>query len=381
MPMTYKTEIMDEEKIKWLRLVRTPQIGPINFYKLLEETNYDIGKAIIELPEISKRRGHKKIITPYPEHLAIKEFENLRKLGGNLLTENDAAYPEILRNINDKPPVLSFIGDINLLTRNPIAMVGARNASLNGKKFAKKLASDLGSMNRVIVSGFARGIDTAAHEGSLKTGTIAVMAGGIDIIYPPQNKDLYHEIINNGGLIIAESPLGSQPMAKHFPRRNRIVSGLSPLTVVIEATYGSGSLITARLAAEQGRDVCAVPGSPMDPRAQGPNKLIRDGAILIQSASDIIETLSTPIDQLSLFNSNNNQTLDITKDTEDNITDKININPAILVERNLSNVPVSVDELARTCQLNIADIQTILLDMELEGKITKHYGNRISLCS
>ena len=256
-------------------------------------------------------------------------------------------------------------------------MVGARNASLNGRKFATKLARDLGRNGQIIVSGLARGIDTSAHEGALDTGTIAVVAGGIDIVYPRENKTLYDQICQRG-LILAESPLGMEPIARHFPKRNRIVSGLSAGTIVVEATLKSGSLITARMAAEQGRDVYAVPGYPMDPRAEGPNKLIQDGAILIQKTDDILNALNS-------FNGGNALREPYVQAIPDIPSpcptppphDTEKLRQHLLAE--LSQMPVNVDELSRTCHVSIPELQVALLEMELAGTLERLPGNRVAL--
>jgi len=253
-------------------------------------------------------------------------------------------------------------------------MVGARNASLNGRKLAEKLAGDLGQRGHIVVSGLARGIDTAAHVGSLKTGTIAVVAGGIDVVYPPENQGLYEDIIQ-GGLVIAEAALGQKPFAASFPRRNRIVSGLSQAVIVVEATMRSGSLITARMAGEQGRDVMAVPGSPMDPRASGPNHLIREGATLVRSADDILETMQNFSGQ-ALFDVNSIQKpLETDFTLEENIDDVAREN--VLSE--LSFTAVGVDELIRTCHMSVSAMQTILLELELAGRIKRLPANRVIL--
>ncbi len=369
------------EKLDWLRLIRTENIGPITFYRLLEKYG-SASAAINALPELSRNGGRKKPLTAPPLSAIQKEYDALQKLGGDIVCASESTYPLALAATNDAPPVLSYLGDINLVRAPCLAIVGARNASLNGRKFASKLAKELGQDGQIIVSGLARGIDTAAHSGALDTGTIAVVAGGIDIIYPRENTDLYEQI-KQRGLILAESPLGMQPIARHFPKRNRIVSGLSTGTLVIEATIKSGSLITARMAGEQGRDVYAVPGYPQDPRAAGPNKLIQDGAILVQRAQDILNNIETyggssktlcdsaaqaPIplhivpEEPSIQNTSEN-----TNDTRD----------AIL--KNLSQMPVGVDELARACHITIPALQMALLEMELAGRLERLPGNRIAL--
>lgn len=278
--------------------------------------------------------------------------------------------------LNDAPPVISLLGNINALSQPSLAIIGARNASLNGKKFAQKLAADLGDHGYTITSGLARGIDTAAHHGALQTGTIAVLAGGVDNIYPEENTDLYHKIIENNGAIISEAPLETKPIAHHFPRRNRIVSGLSKGVIVIEATLKSGSLITARMAGEQGRDVYAMPGYPSDPRASGPNALIRDGAILIRNAKDVIEHQESFLG-CALHDNHANQPY-IHLSPPQNPA-KITDDMRTIVLENLSYHATAVDELLRTCHLNNGILQIILLELELAGRIKRLPGNAIAL--
>jgi DNA processing protein len=361
------------EKLAWLRLARTENIGPITFYRLLEGYG-GVERALSALPELSRRGGRKKPLTAPSVSDVEQEYEALQKLGGDIITASEDTYPLVLAATDDAPPVLSVLGNPDLMQRSCIAMVGARNASLNGKKFAERLARDLGAKEQIIVSGLARGIDTAAHIGALETGTIAVVAGGIDIIYPEENTKLYG-VIKERGLIIAESKLGQQPFAQSFPRRNRIVSGLSQGTVVVEATMKSGSLITARLAGEQGRDVYAVPGHPMDPRAQGPNHLIREGAILVRGADDIMEgllhfsgkTLREAPQPIPAYHGPVLEDRDIPQNAQETIIS------------HLSYTPLSVDELIRACHVTIPVAQTILLELELAGRIKRSPGNRISL--
>ncbi|MCC6597589.1 MAG: DNA-protecting protein DprA [Alphaproteobacteria bacterium] len=363
----------EAERLSWLRLSRTENIGPITFYRLIERTG-SATRALEMLPDLSRRGGRAKPLTPPPPGEAEKEYETLRKLGGDIITAACADYPLALGAIDDAPPVISVIGRTDLLNASCIAMVGARNASLNGKKLAERLAQSLGQQGQIIVSGLARGIDTAAHTGALESGTIAVVAGGIDVIYPEENTKLY-EAIKERGLIVAESALGQKPFAQSFPRRNRIVSGLSKACVVVEATMRSGSLITARLAGEQGRDVMAVPGSPLDPRADGPNHLIREGAMLIRNAEDVLETimdfsgksLREPLISTAPF------LLDAEEFTE--------YTPALQedVLANLSHTPISIDELLRSCHVTIPVLQTVLLELELAGRVRRLPGNRVSL--
>lgn len=369
-------DLNEQERLDWLRLFRTDNIGPITFYQLVENFG-SAGEALKALPELSKRGGRKKPLTAPDERTIEQEYRALQKLGGQIITAMDESYPLALTTTDDAPPVLSIRGDASLLNKSCVAIVGARNASLNGKKFAFKIAGELGARNQIVVSGLARGIDTAAHEGALQTGTIAVVAGGIDVVYPEDNQKLYDAICESG-VVIAESPLGAKPYAASFPRRNRIVSGMSKGVVVVEATQKSGSLITARLAGEQGRDVFAVPGSPLDPRASGPNHLIREGATLVRNADDVLEilmnfagnTLREPFPTQHKFYSPTSPPAN-----ED-------IPPEGLQELVLSHLSfssISVDELLRACHVTISALQWALLELELAGRIKRLPGGRIML--
>lgn len=366
-------KLSDAERLDWLRLSRAENVGPITFYRLIEY--YDgAGNALKALPELAKRGGKKKPLIAPPLSDIEREYAALRKLGGDIICAIEENYPLALSSIDDAPPVLSYLGNPDWMHRSCLAVVGARNASLNGKKFAGKLSADLGAREQVIVSGLARGIDTAAHQGALQSGTIAVVAGGIDDIYPEENAALYHQI-REGGLILAESPLGQKPFAQSFPKRNRIVSGLSKGVIVVEATMRSGSLITARMASEQGRDIYAVPGHPLDPRASGSNHLIREGATLVRSADDIMESLMEfsghsmrdyHFRQISLA-----PPVDSYEEPPENSHDT--------VLEILSFTPIAVDEILRSCHLSIGSLQSILLDLELAGRIKRLAGNRIQL--
>lgn len=366
-----------QERLAWLRLIRTDSIGPVTFYQLLKRYG-SASAALHQLPELARKGGRKKPLVAYNQSRAEDELAQIKRAGGHLLTPLDPAYPLGLAEISDAPPVITVLGRLDLLNKPTLAIVGARNASLNGQNFTRKIAKAMGDNGLTIASGLARGIDTCVHEASIESGTIAVVAGGADNIYPKENTKLYHAIIEQGALI-AESPWGTEPLARHFPKRNRIISGLSLGTLVVEATKKSGSLITARYAAEQGRDVFAVPGFPGDPRAQGPNSLLRDGAVLVEHVDDILDVLNNfkntqprrelsevqhPIESQDINN-------EIDSPTRQDIHDHLVMN--------LSYSPVTVDELLRTCQFNIADVQMILLELELGGRITRHAGNRISL--
>lgn len=301
----------------------------------------------------------------------------MQAYGAQIITLHHPNYPEALRHIADAPPVLTALGDISLLQKETVAIVGARNASASGCRMAYKLAEDLGEAGYVISSGLARGIDTAAHKASVPRGTIAVIAGGIDSIYPPENKDLYHRI-SKEGLILAELAFGSVPHAQHFPQRNRIISGLSKGVVIVEAAKRSGSLVTARFAAEQGRDVFAVPGSPLDARCAGPNGLIKDGATLVESAEDILHSLSqqrgfkeiphaisdTPLFAEPEYAAENGPA------TED---------IAAKLYELLSPSPVSIEQLIEQLEAPASLVRVALLELELSGAIDRHPGDMISL--
>lgn len=366
------------EKMAWLRLSRTENVGPVTFYRLVEAYG-SARKAIEALPELAKRGGRSKPLSAPPVSQIEQEYQALKKFGGDILCAGEDAYPVALAAIDDAPPVLTYIGDIKLLQKTCVGIVGSRNASLNGRKFTEKLARDLGAAGASVISGLARGIDTAAHQGSLESGTVAVLGGGLDIIYPPENKDLYDNI-RTRGLIIAESPFGQQPFAQSFPRRNRIISGLSQGIVVVEATFKSGSLITARMAGEQGRDVFAVPGHPLDPRAEGPNALIRDGAQLVRHAGDILESLSA-------FRSGAH--FGALHDSARQRYEALSPPPRIdeqTLERTraeilgcLSHTPVSVDEVIRSAGLPAAAVQIVILELELAGRVQRLPGQRVTL--
>lgn len=372
--MLKKAHDHDKDLIDWLRLSRTPYIGPITFKKCIESFG-TATNALEALPELSKRGGRKKPLTPPSISSIEQELEKLFKAGGHILTWEDDDFPAQLKIIEDAPTTLSYFGSLTPLTsQNIIAIVGARNASLNGQKFTKKLAAELGQNGHIIASGLARGIDTAAHEGSVETGTIAILAGGIDVIYPRENQKLYEEIIEKNSIIIGESALGTQPTARHFPKRNRIISGLSQAVIVVEAATRSGSLITARTALEQGRDVMAVPGYPNDPRAQGPNKLIREGAILIRNAKDVLSDIND-FDQFltpkhDLFSTQINESPQESFDHIEELSD-------LILDR-LSAQAISIDELAREIDRPISSLNASLLALELAGQIERLPGNRVA---
>ena len=364
--------ISDAELLARLRLIRAGAIGSVTFWALMQR--FGTARAAVEaLPSLSEKSTRTRpIVLPSLKDME-RERDAVAKYGARLIAHGEADYPEALASLDAPPPLLTVMGNVSILNRATIAVVGARNASAIGQRFARDIARDLGVAGIAIASGLARGIDTAAHKGSLKTGTIAVMAGGIDVIYPPENDGLYREIVAEGAAV-SEMPFGQQPTAQLFPRRNRIISGLARGVVVVEATLNSGSLITARLAGEQGRDVFAVPGSPLDPRARGPNGLIRDGAILTESAEDVLAHL-TPhaISPPRIMVTERPETPPPAPQNTDALQAEI--------LRRLGPAPVEIDELVRLLGASSAEVSTALLDLEFVGQLTRHPGQKVSLAA
>ena len=373
-----------QERLDWLRLARTETVGPVTFYALLRRFG-SAAAALDALPRLAWKSDRAGRVAAVSRAEAEAELRVLDRLGGRLLCWGEPEYPEPLAAIEDAPPVLAVLGRGELLGRPAVAVVGARNASGNGRRLARELAAGLGEGGLVVISGLARGIDAAAHLGGLATGTVAVVAGGIDVVYPEENRGLY-EAIARDGAVVAESPPGTEPRARHFPRRNRIISGMALGVLVVEAAARSGSLITARCALEQGRDVFAVPGSPLDPRCRGTNELIRSGANLTETAEDILVPLAPlmrgsqplppraaaplppPIPAPGPAAAAPAPPAQVAAD--DGL--------AMILER-LGPTPVAVDELIRQCQISAAAIATLLLELELSGRVERHPGNLVSL--
>ncbi|HET7606777.1 MAG TPA: DNA-processing protein DprA [Sphingomicrobium sp.] len=350
-----------------LRLLRTPGIGPVTYRQLIQRFGTPAA-ALAAVPDLARRGGGQA-----PElrtrDAAEREIAQVEQLGGKFLVLGQGLYPRLLSELEDAPPLLIAKGDLNLLDRESVAIVGARNASAAACRFARGLAHDLGQHELAVVSGLARGIDSAAHDGALETGTIAVIAGGIDIFYPPENKER-QQALYELGLVLAEMPPGTEPRARHFPYRNRIIAGMSSGTVVVEAAPRSGSLITARLAAEAGREVMAVPGSPLDPRAQGCNQLIRDGATLVQNAADVVEAIRPYQSQVRSAPSAYQHPPEEALDGEDVLA---------AVEALLGPSPAPVDEIIRLSGASSGAVQMALLELDLGGRLDRHAGNRVSL--
>lgn len=288
-PTPFTPPTTEDDRLSWLRLIRSRRVGPTTFWRLIEEHG-SARAALLALPEVAKAAGVEGY-TPCPEGVVIAERKAGRAAGAQLLCRSDPAYPQALADLADAPPVLWMMGDPAVAARPMVALVGARNASSLGTRMARRLAEGLGQAGYTVVSGLARGIDAAAHLAALPTGTVAVMAGGVDAIYPAENAALAAEIASKG-LRLSEQPPGLEPLARHFPLRNRIVSGIASAVVVVEAAARSGSLITARAALDQGREVLAVPGHPFDGRAAGCNLLLRDGATLVRGVEDVLEVLA-----------------------------------------------------------------------------------------
>jgi DNA processing protein len=359
--------VSEQERFDRLRLIRSPRIGPVSYRQLMARFG-KAGDALRAVPELAARGGGKAVVADVAA--VEREIAQTRALGARYLLMDDADYPFLLEQIETAPPALIVRGDVTLASRPCIAMVGARNASAAAIRFARTLAQDLGQQGSVVVSGLARGIDTAAHLGSVGTGTIGVIASGIDIVFPPENAALQEQVATQG-LLVTEQPPGTQALARHFPARNRIIAGLAVGTVVVEAAPKSGSLITARLAAEAGRDVMAVPGSPLDPRAQGCNLLIREGAILIQNAADIREAVGNIDARMVRQGRFDFAGEPVSSDVAD--ADRTRVVAL------LGHAPVPVDEVIRLSALGPALVQTVLLELELADRLDRLAGGRVRL--
>ncbi len=361
------------ERLDWLRLIRSENIGPVTFYGLL--ARFGSAEAALDaLPDYAKRGGRAKPLRICSRADAEREMHQLHDAGARFVAWGEPDYPAALAAVDDAPPLLSVKGRVELLAGNGVAIVGARNASANGRRFARDMALQIGQQRLLVISGLARGIDAAAHEGSLPTGTAAVLAGGIDKVYPEENRAL-HEQIAERGVLVAEMPVGTEPQARHFPRRNRIISGCALGVLVVEAALRSGSLITARFAAEQGRDVFAVPGSPLDPRCHGTNDLIRNGATLTENIDDILRELNPRLSR-SLTEPNRGDFAAVSEGLVGE-TDLARARAKLL--ELLSPTPVPVDELVRQCQFSPSLVVTVLLELELAGRVERHPGNQVSL--
>ena len=357
----------DAERLARLRLIRTPRVGPVSWHQLM--ARFGSGEAALAaLPDLALRGGGARTHVAPPE-IAEREMERVAALGARHVFSDEPDYSPLMREVEGAPPVMIVRGDAAMLHRTCVAIVGARNASAVACRFARQMAAELAARDVTVVSGLARGVDTAAHVGALGGATAGVIASGIDIAFPPENAALQDKLATDH-LLIAEQPPGTEPLARHFPSRNRIIAGMSHGTLVIEAAPKSGSLITARRAGDYGREVMAVPGSPLDPRAQGCNLLIREGATLIQTVDDVMEALG-PIDTRMVREPGRPFVATFTRfDVGDGERRRI-------VEL-LGPTPVAVDELVRQSGYDAATVQLLLLELELAGRVERHAGARIS---
>ena len=376
-PTPFTPPTTEEDRLSWLRLIRSRRIGPGTFARLLSEHG-SAAQALEALPRIARAAGQNDY-TPCDQATAEAEYRAGQRIGARLLCLGEPDYPEALAAIADAPPVLWLRGQLPLLARPAVALVGARNASSLGRRMARKLAEGLGYHGLVVVSGLARGVDTVAHEAALASGTIAVMAGGVDVIYPRENAALAARIAEQGALV-SEQPIGLQPQARHFPRRNRIISGLASAVVVVEAAEGSGSLITARDALEQGREVLAVPGHPLDPRAAGGNALIREGARLVRDTADLLEALEGALPQTAPLKTATSRRIA----TPGPAPAPMATTPGSLLALHgrildlLGSAPQAEDQLIRDLALTGAQIAPALLTLELDGRVQRLPGGLLA---
>lgn len=362
----------EDQRFDWLRLLRSRRVGISTFYRLMGEYG-SASVALEHLPDIAKAAG----VDAYqicPEAVVQAELTAGHAAGAQLVARGSDAYPEILLDLEDAPPLLWVLGDTNILNKPQIALVGARNASSLGGRMSRALASGLGEAGYVITSGMARGIDTAAHVAAVKTGTIAVLGGGVDVLYPSENAKLAEDIVAQGGARLSEQPIGLQPQARHFPARNRIISGLSRAVIVIEAAAKSGSLITARTALDQGREVMAVPGHPFDARASGCNMLLRDGARLVRNVEDVIEAVS-PLAETAPEPPLTDQRQAAAP--ERSLADTARLHQQILDR--LGPSPLGEDQLIRDLGSSSKLVSPALTDLELTGRITREAGGLVAL--
>lgn len=371
--------LKNDNILEWIRLIRSTNVGPITFWRLVERHG-SVSNVIKALPKIADRL--ERTISLCDESIAIQELEKAHRLGVHLVAGFHEDYPALLKHISDVPPILYVWGQRSVLNRPTVGIVGARNSSLVARRLTEQFAKELGEAGYVTASGLARGIDRHVHKGSLKTGTIAVVAGGVDVIYPPEHRELHTQIRENG-CVISEMNLGLHPGSTHFPRRNRIISGLSEGTLVVEAALKSGSLITARYALEQNRELFSMPGSPQDPRCQGSNELIRKGAHLVQSAGDVIEILKSGIKkkpqpfQYELSLEEQEEGYQAGRSEEEAILEDPKLAQIILGD--LSYTPIAIDFLVEQYQVPVSQIMSVLLDLELVGLIVRYPNGTVAL--
>ncbi len=369
--------LTDRQRIAWLRLIRSDNVGPATFRDLIN--HFGSAEAALDaLPELSRRGGSTRSIRVATVAEAEREIETAHRLGACFIGIGEPDYPPALRQIDAAPPLIAAKGDLGIANLPSVGIVGSRNASISGAKFAAMMAREIGRAGYCVVSGLARGIDAAAHRASLDTGTIAAMAGGLDQPYPPENVDLLDQICSGRGLAISEMPFGWEPRARDFPRRNRLIAGVALGVVVIEAAARSGSLITARLAGEFGRLVFAVPGSPLDPRCEGTNGLLKDGATVTTRPQDVLQALA-PISQLDLFSQNEADEPDSENGREHALAPPPNDDERLVIVEALGPTPVEIDDIIRHTGLAASSVYLVLLELDIAGRLERHAGGFVSL--
>lgn len=365
-------DLSDRQRLNWLRLIRTENVGPVSFRTLINRFG-SAEAALAHLPELALAGGAARPARIPSEADAAAEMEAAHRFGTRFVAVGETDYPPMLRRMDAPPPLIAVKGDARLFQRPAVAIVGARNASASGARMAQMLASGLGRAGYTVVSGLARGIDAAAHEASIATGTVGVLAGGLDRPYPPENVRLADRIAAEG-VLVSEMPFGWEPRARDFPRRNRLVAGLGLSLVVVEAAQRSGSLISARLANEMGRLVFAVPGSPLDPRAAGTNGLIKDGAMLVTEVRDVTDALA-PLTESDaappMLSAGEAEDLSAAPPPAED--------ERALVLEALSPTPIQTDDLLRHTGIAPAQLAMVLLELDLAGRLERHAGGAVSL--
>jgi DNA processing protein len=367
--------LTDKQRIAWLRLIRSDNVGPVTFRDLINHFG-TAETALAMLPELSARGGSSRAVRVASEAEAVSELEAARRHGAQFVGIGEPDYPSALRQIDGAPPLVAVKGDLSVVQAPALGIVGSRNASVAGAKFAAMIAAEAGRAGLTIVSGLARGIDTAAHKASLATGTIAALAGGLDKPYPPENLPLYEAICDGGGLVVSEMPFGWEARARDFPRRNRLIAGISLGTVVIEAASRSGSLITAARAADFGRLVFAVPGSPLDPRCEGTNQLLKDGATIVTTPADVIDALR-PLIETDLFSSADAREPDA--DLPAGGYEPPDDDARFGIVSALGPTPAEIDDIVRHTGLSLQAVYLVLLELDLAGRLVRHGNGLVSL--
>jgi DNA processing protein len=365
--------LTERQRIAWLRLIRSDNVGPATFRQLINHCG-SAENALAMLPELSRRGGATRTLRIASVHDAERELEAAERHGARFIGIGEPDYPPALRHIDGAPPLVAIKGNPASATRPSVGIVGSRNASVVGAKFAAMIARRCGQAGYVITSGLARGIDTAAHRASVETGTIAVLAGGLDHPYPPENLPLLAEITNGAGLAISEMPFGWEPRARDFPRRNRLIAGISLGIVVVEAAERSGSLITARMAGDFGRIVFAVPGSPLDPRCHGTNALLKQGAVVTTGPEDVLEALA-PLSQLDLLQPPMAEEPDRSTGA---MLPPDDYDRQLIISA-LGPTPTEIDDVIRHTGLGASLVYLVLLELDLAGRLYRHPGGLVSI--